>query len=404
MLADEQKTKQTFRWDCVRGGLSGIVETGYGGFALIVAIGIFHAPDTVKGIIAAAGPLGLLCNPLSLSLFSRMSFTASQLTAWIAYLSGIALAIASFADTLLGFLIPACFAFALSAQSMPLLVQIWTFNYPSNKRGAYLSISMMVNVAAAFGFSVLGGWILDTNIETYRWVFLAIALAYILTGVAVSRIPSSSVPKGVAQNPLQNLGYAIEDKKFGVLLVSWMFLGFGNLMVLPLRVEYLLQPEYGIVASKLTVMMVTIGIPAAFRFLTSRVWGYLFDHLDFMLLRIVLNAMIMFSIILFLTTANMWVIYASAAVLGTAMAGANISWSLWVTKFAKPERASAYMSVHTFTTGIRGILAPFLGFYLISGMGATGTAIVGSSLVFVSIVIVSAMYVTLRRSGRPVQA
>jgi predicted MFS family arabinose efflux permease len=200
------------------------------------------------------------------------------------------------------------------------------------------------------------------------------------------------------------LGYAVEDKKFGILLVSWMFLGFGNLMVLPLRVEYLLQPEYGIVASKLTVMMVTIGIPAAFRFLTSRIWGYLFDHIDFMLLRILLNVMIMLSIILFLTTSSMWVIYTSAAVLGTAMAGANISWSLWVTKFAKPERAASYMSVHTFTTGFRGILAPFLGFYLISALGATRTGVVGASLVFVSIVIVSAMYLTLRRRGSPVQA
>ncbi len=404
MPIDADTVKKTFRWDCVRGGLSGIVETGYGGFALIVAIGVFQAPDTVKGIIAAAGPLGLLFNPVSLSLFSRTGLSASRLAAWIAYASGLCLLVASFSSSLMGFLIPACLAFALAAQSMPLLVQIWTFNYPSNKRGAYLSISMMVNVAVAFVFSVLGGWILDSDIAFYRWVFASIAVSYILMGVAISRISSKPVQKGAAQNPLKNLGYAIEDKKFGVLLVSWMFLGFGNLMVLPLRVEYLLQPEYGIVASKLTVMMVTIGIPAAFRFLTSRVWGYLFDHIDFMLLRIVLNAMIMLSIILFLTTTNMWMILASAAVLGTAMAGANISWSLWVTKFAKPERAPSYMSVHTFTTGFRGILAPFLGFYLISDLGATNTAIVGSTLVLISIIIVTAMYVTLRRSGRPVQA
>lgn len=404
MPIDSETIKRTFRWDCVRGGLSGVVETGYGGFALIVAIGVFQAPDTVKAIIAAAGPLGLLFNPVSLSLFSKTGVSASRLAAWIAYASGLSLLFASFATSLVGFLVPACLAFALAAQSMPLLVQVWTFNYPSNKRGALLSISMMVNVAVAFAFSVLGGWVLDSDIEFYRLVFAGISISYILMGVAISRIPSKPVQKGAAQNPLKNLGYAIEDKKFGILLVSWMFLGFGNLMVLPLRVEYLLQPEYGIVASKVMVMMVTIGIPAAFRFLTSRVWGYLFDHIEFMVLRIVLNAMIMLSIILFLTTTNMWMIFASAAVLGTAMAGANISWSLWVTKFATPERAPSYMSVHTFTTGFRGILAPFLGFYLISRFGAISTAVIGSVLVFISIVIVAWMYVTLRRSGRPVQA
>ncbi|EDY81609.1 transporter, major facilitator family [Verrucomicrobiia bacterium DG1235] len=404
MLPDQDRIKKTYRWDCVRGGLSGVVETGYGGFALVIAIGVFQAPDTVKGIIAAAGPLGLLFNPLSLSLFSRLNLPAGTLASWLAYLSGVLLLGASFADSLLGFLIPACLAFAISAQTMPLMVQIWTANYPSNKRGAYLSVSMMMTVAAAFGFSVFGGWILDKDLESYRWVLAWIALAYLLSGVAVSRIPSTPVKRGVAENPLRNLGYAIEDKKFGVMLLSWMFLGFGNLMVLPLRVEYLLQPEYGIEASKLMVMMVTIAIPAVFRFLTSRVWGYLFDRLEFMVLRVVLNAMIMLSIILFLTTTNLWVIFSSAAVLGTAMAGANISWSLWVTKFATPEKAPSYMSVHTFTTGIRGILAPFLGFYLISGVGAQNTAMIGSTLVAISIVIVGAMYVVLRRSGRPVQA
>ena len=39
-------------------------------------------------------------------------------------------------------------------------------------------------------------------------------------------------------------------------------------------------------------------------------------------------------------------------------AGADVAWSLWVTKFAPPERVADYMSVHTFFTGVRGFLAP----------------------------------------------
>lgn len=384
--------------------MSGVVETGQVGFALVVAIGVFSAPDTVKGIVASAGPLGLMLNPLSLALFSRMRYSASVIAGWLALLSGLLILVASLSTTLLGFLVPTCLAFALSAQSMPLLVQIWTANYPSNKRGAYLSVSMMLSVVAAFGFSVSGGWFLDKDLDSYHWVFVGIASAYLVSGLAVLRIPSISVVRSSSRNPLQNLSYAWSDKKFGVMLLSWMFLGFGNLMVLPLRVEYLLQPEYGIEASKLIVMVVTIAIPAVFRFLTSRVWGYLFDTLDFMVVRMVLNALIMVSIVLFLTTTNLWVIFASAAVLGSAMAGANISWSLWVTKFATAEKTPAYMSVHTFTTGIRGVLAPFLGFYLISAVGAMTTALIGSSLVLVSILIVGGMYFALRSWGRPVQA
>lgn len=342
-------------------------------------------------------------NPVSLALFSRMKHSASVLAGSLALVSGALILGASFSQTLMGFLVPTCLAFAISAQSMPLLVQIWTANYPSNKRGAYLSVSMMLSVVAAFVFSVSGGWLLDNDLDSYRWVFVGIASAYLASGLAVLRIPSNSVLRSSSPNPLHNLSYAWSDKKFGVMLLSWMFLGFGNLMVLPLRVEYLLEPEYGIETSKLMVMAVTIAIPAVFRFLTSRVWGYVFDTLDFMVVRLVLNALIMVSIVLFLTTTNLWVIFASAAVLGTAMAGANISWSLWVTKFASADKTPAYMSVHTFTTGVRGVLAPFLGFYLISAFGAMTTALVGSTLVFVSILIVGGMYFALRRSGRQVQ-
>ncbi len=403
MGPDAALIKKTFRWDCLRGGMYGVVETGWGGFALVIAIGFFQAQDWVKGLVAAATPFGLLFNPISLSFFVKSGWRAGSIASVLAVVSGALMLAGSFADSLWGFLVPVCLAFAVSAQTMPLLVQIWTSNYPSDKRGSYLSISLMVSIFAAFVTSVSGGWLLDRDISMYRWVLIALSFGYFMTGVALSQIPTTPLRRGVAENPLRNFGYVVEDKKFGLMLLSWMFLGFGNLMVLPLRVEYLLQPEYGIEASKLVVMMATIGVPAFFRFISSRMWGYLFDHIDFMILRAVLNVLIMISIGLFLTTKDLWVIFSASAVLGTAMAGANISWSLWVTKFATPERTPAYMSIHSFTTGVRGVLAPFLGFYLISYLGATGTAVTGVTLVFISILIVAVMYIGLRKKTRQVE-
>ena len=39
-----------------------------------------------------------------------------------------------------------------------------------------------------------------------------------------------------------------------------------------------------------------------------------------------------------------------------------------MTKFAPPERVADYMSVHTFFTGVRGVIAPLVAFYLIAGL------------------------------------
>jgi hypothetical protein len=51
-----------------------------------------------------------------------------------------------------------------------------------------------------------------------------------------------------------------------------------------------------------------------------------------------------------------------------AVSGGDLAWSLWVTKFAPPHRVADYMSVHTFFTGVRGVLAPMLAFQLVTGM------------------------------------
>lgn len=392
MTAEGDNTKTTYFWDRVRGAFGGIIETGYMGFALIVAIQVYQAPDWVKGLIAAAGPIGLFLNPLSLMLFAWLKLPAAKLASYVSYLSGGLMMLATFSSGLYGFLIPACLAFAVSSQIMPLLVHIWTHNYPSNKRGAYLAISMMFAIMAHMAFSVVGGVFMENG--QHRLIFGVIVAAYFCVGGAIGKMPSTAISAGKSKNPLSNLKYAITDKKFGVMLVSWMFLGFGNLMLLPLRFEYLLQEQYGIQARELVVVTLTLGIPAFMRFVSSRFWGMLFDRIDFMILRMILNALIMLSILLFFTTTNIWVMGVAALVLGAAMGGANISWSLWVTKFTTPDKTAAYMSVHTFTTGIRGIVAPFLGFYLLSCIGATGTGILGSVLISISIVMVFCLYLS----------
>ena len=56
-----------------------------------------------------------------------------------------------------------------------------------------------------------------------------------------------------------------------------------------------------------------------------------------------------------------WLLWLGALVLGLALAGANLGWSLGHNDFASPGRAQHYMGVHVTLTGVRGMLAPPLG-------------------------------------------
>lgn len=397
MPPEESVVSRTYFWDRVRGFATGVIETGFGGFALIIAIQAFHAPDSVKSLLAAAGPVGLLLNPLGLSLIARWHAPANKVAAALSVVCGGLTLAAAYAPTLNGFLWYACLSFLIGAQKLPFLAHIWAENYPSDQRGSFLAVSMMFSIVSTLAFSLFGGWLLDADIGRYRHILICISVAYLASSWAFWRIPSTPVSRIDTESPLRNLGYAFSDSTFGIMLLAWMFLGFGNLMILPLRFEYLLQPSYGIEASELAVTALTLGIPAFFRFASSRFWGALFDRIDFMILRIILNALLILSTVLLFVGTNLWLIGLSAAVLGVAMGGANISWSLWVTKFAPPERTASYMSVHSFTTGIRGVVAPFLGFYLLSAAGVDWVMYISSGLIVISIGMVYALY----RSHRP---
>jgi len=71
-----------------------------------------------------------------------------------------------------------------------------------------------------------------------------------------------------------------------------------------------------------------------------------------------------------------------AIIYGISNAGGDVAWSLWVTKFAPPDRVADYMSVHTFLTGVRGVLAPVVAFYVVTVFPLATVAVLGSVLIF----------------------
>ena len=62
--------------------------------------------------------------------------------------------------------------------------------------------------------------------------------------------------------------------------------------------------------------------------------------------------------------------------------------NLWVTKLAPVAHIADYMSVHTFFAGIRILIAPFLGFFLVQWANIPAMVAVTGVLIFISISLV----------------
>ena len=117
-------------------------------------------------------------------------------------------------------------------------------------------------------------------------------------------------------------------------------------------------------------------------------WGVVFDRLNFFFVRVLINVLFIAGVLFYYVGDGVWALCVGIGFHGIARAGGNVAWSLWVTKFAKGEHVAEYMSVHTFLTGSRGIVAPFVAFPLVQGMGPEVIGIIGASLIFIATLMV----------------
>ncbi len=81
------------------------------------------------------------------------------------------------------------------------------------------------------------------------------------------------------------------------------------------------------------------------------------------------------------TGGSIWpvvIVFVAYFVFGIAMSAVNVAWNMSSIFFAGKEDASIYQSVHVTMTGIRGLIAPVLGFTLLKLFGLTAVFIVAA--------------------------
>ncbi len=390
-MSDRDRTSVTYFYECWRAIPAGIIEAAASTFLLLIAVRWFEAGKVAKALVAGGGSLGLMLSPWLVLTVEKWRWPVAQAAARLAVLGAISFGVMALVPIVPVFVVGSVIALTVMSASVPLLTQIYQENYPARERGRRFSRTIMIRIATAAGFSQLAGWALSGHIGYFRWLLVVFAVSAGFAAFCVSRCPSRPLTASGGTHPFHALRYLREDRVFRQTIISWIFLGFATLMMAPLRVEYLANPKYGVklhgeLLTAGMVAMITAVIPNVVRLLVNPVWGWLFDHKNFFVLRITLNFGFVLGILSFFTTGSLFGLILGAVVFGISNAGGDVAWSLWVTKFAPPDRVADYMSVHTFFTGVRGIVAPIVGFQLVSQMSlplmgwiSAGLILIGSS-------------------------
>lgn len=364
-------TQLTYRYEKWRALAAGILEAAATIFLLLITVRWYNAGPYAKAFVAGGGSVGLLLAPWLVLRVESAGWPVAKGAARLAALGALSFLVMALIPLLPVFVVGSIISLTTISAATPLMTQIYQENYPEHQRGKLFSRTMMLRIGTTALFSDLAGRLLSNHISRFRYLLLVFAAASACAAFCLARIPSRPLTDSGGTHPFHAFRFLREDRVFRQTIISWIFLGFATLMMAPLRVEYLANPRYGVrvhgeILTAGMVALITGVIPNVARLVLNPIWGWLFDRMNFFVLRITLNFGFMLGILSFFTTGSMAGLILGAILFGISNAGADVAWSLWVTKFAPAARVADYMSVHTFFTGLRGLAAPLAAFYLVT--------------------------------------
>jgi hypothetical protein len=383
-MTDHERRQITYRYERWRALTSGVLETAGGTFLLLIAVRWFQAGPVPKALVAAGSSLGLLLTPVVVFLVSRLQWPTTLGAARVLWGGSAFLMLAALVPVLPVYVFGVLVGMASVASVIPLFTQMYQDNYPGHERGRLFSRTFMIRIATAAIFSELAGAALSRRLDLFPGLLAIFALVLAAGGWCASRCPSRSLALERGAHPLRALRFVREDALFRRTLICWMLMGFANLMMVPLRIEYLANPRYEMGLTVVMIAVLTGVIPNVARLILSPVWGWLFDHTNFFVLRITLNIGFALGTLTFFLSDSLPGLMTAAVIYGVSAAGGDVAWSLWVTKFAPPERVADYMSVHTFLTGVRGVIAPLVAFTVVAHLSMVLLALISAGLILLA--------------------
>ncbi len=397
--AETDTANRTLYYEKWRAVFSGILETGGSTFLLLVALQHFNANETAKGLIASGGSIGLLLSPVVLHVVSLAGWRVSAVGAVISVIGATGFLLAALIPDVYIFVGGSILGLLCITSYIPLLTQMYQDNYPAAQRGRLFSRTVVIRIAASALFAQAAGSLLTGNLQRYPLLLLQYCLCMLFSAYCLWRCPSSATtaPTG---GPFRALRWVREDITFRRTLIAWMLMGFANLLMVPLRVEYMGNRKYGLCLTAAPIALLNVVIPNLARLAISPLWGRIFDKMNFFALRIALNIGFAAAILAFFTGDSSAGLGTGAVIFGIANAGGEVAWSLWGTKIAPPERVAEYMSVHTFCTGIRGVCAPLLAFQLLKTLDINTLSLICAAFIAAASLVLIPEYLAVRASQR----
>jgi len=371
----EKQTAMLLLWGAV---FNGVVQS-LGQTQDIIARKALHAQDWQLMLMTMIWPISNFFSIWWGRIFEN-SCHKSRLIFMAGVIGRLTLVAAIWIVTMNQYMVLLALLFSSNSLLIPAQNSIYQRNISSHRRarlyGYTISLGMLVSVIFTFG----AGRLLDIREESFRWILVATGLCGFISSALYASIriqdpltlKSCERPrfKDMALDPIRRtLSLLKTNKPFAAFERSFSIYGMGFIMMQPIIPIYMvdkLQLSY-------TSNFLAKGVLSQLGLLLlSPLIGKLHDRMHPFRFISASFALLMVFPLLFISS-SLWVgspiavviVFVAYLIFGIAMTGVNIAWNMSSIFFAGKEDASMYQSVHVTMTGIRGLIAPVLGFTLL---------------------------------------
>jgi len=285
-----------------------------------------------------------------------------------------------------------------SANSMLIPAQnsIYQKNIRPQRRSAVYGYTISIGMAVSVVLTFIAGRVLDTNESSFRTILVITGIAGFISSMLLSRI---KIQEPVVDPPIvrkklkfsealvdpikRSVALMKENRPFASFERSFSIYGMGFIMMQPIIPIYMvdkLQLSYtnNFLAKGILSQLGLLFLAPLFGRIHDKMHPFRYIGFSFALLMLFPLLFVLSSLWAGESVIAVIIVFVAYTIFGLAMTGVNMAWNMSSIFFAGKEDAAMYQSVHVTLTGIRGLLAPALGFALLRLLGIESVFIVAA--------------------------
>lgn len=336
------------------------------------------------------------------------------------YIVGIAGRFALVAISLINnsvpFIIVLFIYYIFNALFNPLINYIMQVNISVDKRGMLFGFMNGLSTLTALIISLVAGIILDADENLYRLIFLFAGFTGLLSAILFSRIRinkrklkdnglKSQGPRDLLY-PMRNMIHIFRQDPYYLLFESSFFIyGLGFISILPALPIFFVD-IMGMDYAQISMAKGVVG--QLFMVLIMPFVGRFHDKSNPMLFSSsVFFILALYPLILIIAPSSLsirpvYFVYLGFLIYSLAMSGVIIVWNLGSIFFAGDNHSSDYQSIHVTLTGVRGLIAPFIGLAVMKFLGIFYVFYLSSAFFFTAGITMLLTYFVYRRKSREI--